>query len=648
MKSFPWQREWIYAALLAVLICAAVAAMSRAGMLNGPENVYGDLWHQLAGVRYQPQHVVIVSLDDETLEAYPDDPLVCWTPYFGRVMEVLRRVGARVIGLDYLYYVSIEPWLKKLNLPDGHHALAYDRPFKEQLNSGQVVMAAYLLDEEEPKKRKLVLPIQQYLSSLPRQLQDVGLINFYSDPDGVIRRYLPAMADDHGETLLTFAQLLVARARGQDPAAVIRRLQQDPAFRDWSAGNGQEAHLADFPVIGFAGPPDTFPRISFGSFLKPGAETDDQIRRLKDKIVIIAHEPRASQDIHATPYALSFWKWQGGDMRGPELHANIIETLLTGKFPRPVPGYLCSLYLFAILLGGTALFYRLSSWQGLAAAVVICLAGAFLAYLLFTRYRLLPVANLQLGIILSYMGILAIRLTGEERERARIRKIFGRYVAEEVVEKLLASGQLPDLGGDAFQVTVLFSDIRNFTTISESLHPHQVVEMLNTYFSQACEPILEQGGTVDKFIGDAVMAVFGSPAPYPDHARRALNAALAVAARAQEFRAWMAQRFGDQGLPEFKIGIGLHTGEAIVGNIGSPKRLEFTAIGDTVNTASRLEGLTKEMGCVILASRDTINTAGPGVVTGKREIRTVKGRKEPIEVYEVIGLEPESAPEETG
>jgi adenylate cyclase len=233
---------------------------------------------------------------------------------------------------------------------------------------------------------------------------------------------------------------------------------------------------------------------------------------------------------------------------------------------------------------------------------------------------------------------LGVRLTGEERQRTELRQIFGRYVADEVVEKLLNAKKRPDLGGDAYQVTVLFADIRNFTTISELLTPHETVEMLNTYFSRACEPILEQGGTLDKFIGDALMAVFGSPVPYPDHARRAIAAALAMTEMVQEFRAWMTSRFLNRGLPDFAIGIGLHTGEAIIGNIGSPKRLDFTAIGDTVNTASRLEGLTKELGWAIVASRDTIEKASPGVMTGGYEKMLVKGRKQSIEVFEVVGL----------
>jgi adenylate cyclase len=623
-------------AVLMLLVYGAVAAITWGGWLERPEEIYYDLWHQLAGVRYQPQHVVIVALDEPTLQEHPTEPLITWTPHFARVIEVLRRVGAKSIGMDYLFQVSISPWLQTLDLPPNHRSLNYDGPFKAQLASGRVILAGNLAGDAHGKA-KIIPPLEEYLLALPRRMQDVGLINFYNDDDGAIRRFVPALADDFGQVALTFGKLLALRAVNGDSEAALKRLRHDPALRAWSGVDPEGINTSTFPTIGFAGPPNTFPRISMGRFLAPGAEEDPAIKALMDKVVIIAYEPAALQDSHPTPYSLSLWQWQGSDMSGPEIHANIIETLLTGKFPRLIPHYLAGLYLVGILIAGTLLFYWLSPWRGLAAGLALCTLAALGAYLLFRQYWLLPAANAQLEIILSYIGLLGIKLTGEERERARIRKIFSRYVADEVVEKLLASGKLPDLGGEVFQVTVLFSDIRNFTTISESLGPRQVVEMLNTYLSQACEPILAQGGTVDKFIGDAVMAVFGAPVSYPDHARRALKAALDLAQKAREFRTWMEHRFGNLELPAFAIGIGLHTGEAIVGNIGSPKRLEYTSIGDTVNAASRLESLTKELGWTIVASQSTI-AAASGVVTGRHETRTVKGRHAPLEVFEVLGL----------
>jgi class 3 adenylate cyclase len=162
--------------------------------------------------------------------------------------------------------------------------------------------------------------------------------------------------------------------------------------------------------------------------------------------------------------------------------------------------------------------------------------------------------------------------------------------------------------------------------------------MLNAYFSRICEPILAEGGMVDKYIGDAVMAIFGAPVRHADHARRALAAGLGMKQQAEEFRTWMEERFSNRGLPEFRIGVGMHTGLAVIGDIGSAKRSDFTVIGDTVNAASRLEGITKEMGCVLVASAQTVQAAGAGVSTGRCEIVKVKGREEPIKVLEILGL----------
>ncbi len=610
------RRKFIYGLLLVVLIGAGAEVGRQSEWLQGQENRYYDLWHQLAGRRYEPQHVVIAAIDDQTRLEHLDEPLVFWSPHFARAIAVLRRVGARVIGLDILFSVSAESWLQKLKLPESEQSRTYDLPLREQLASGQVILAGDLAFDADGKEKPL-LPLPDYWASLPGKLDDVGLVKFYSDPDGVIRRLLPAMPTADGEAWVTFARLLEERAAAGGPA------RETPPLS----------------FIGFAGPPNTIPRISFRRLLLLGAEQDPQIRSLKGKVVIVAYEPSGIQDMHQTPYARGFLNIPGRLMSGAEVHANIVETLITGRRPRPVAIPYRLVYLLTVLVVGSLLFFRLAPVPGLAALGLLALSVAVFAFLMFRGYRLVPVAAPQLGLLGCYLGVLGFRLTGEERERLRLRQMFGRYVSEEVVEKILASGKQPDLGGEALQVTVLFADIRNFTTMSESLSAHEVVEILNTYFSRVCEPILEQGGTVDKFIGDAVMAVFGSPAPHADHARRALRAALAMAGKAREFHTWMERRFSNRGLPDFRIGIGVHTGEAVVGNIGSPQRFEFTAIGDTVNTASRLEGLTKELGWAIVASSDTLAAAGPGVVTGgSKEIR-VKGRREPVAVVEVQSLE---------
>ncbi|MBM4285094.1 MAG: adenylate/guanylate cyclase domain-containing protein [Deltaproteobacteria bacterium] len=662
-------REWVFGALLAAAIFAAVLVAGGAGWLERPENFYYGLWHRLAGQRYQPQNVVIVAVDDDTLAEHPDVPLVCWTPLFAQVLHRLRELNVRIIGLDYLYYVSIESWLRRLKLPGSDISRTFDLPFRRELGTGQVMMAATLgLDEDG--RRVVNLPIVDYYFSLPQPRYDVGLVNFYTDPDNVIRRYLPAMIADpevlpesihhpgESRTTLSFSQLLAARFQGREAAAEIKRLEEHPHFPDWNAASAKTVRLEAFPLIGFAGPPRTFSRVSFrrllgekkvtpsvytGEFLGEMAsgEAGSVVGAVWGKIAIVANEPSAMQDVHPTPYSQHFLGYEGEDMSGAEIHANIVETLLTDRFPRPVGRTWTLFYLGLALMGALVLFFRLSIWQGLASGPLLCLAVAGLSYLSFRSDLLLPAAPVQAAISLGYVGVLMIRLTGEERERTHIRQLFGRYVSDEVVERLLASGRRPDLGGEALTVTVLFSDIRGFTSMSEKLNARQVVEMLNAYFTRACEPILEEGGTVDKFIGDAVMAIFGAPVPYPDHPRRAVRAALALARMAQDFRPWMEEHFPESDLPPFSIGIGLHVGEAVVGNIGSPKRLEFTSIGDTVNLASRLESATKELGWTIVASRDIITAVGPGLLVGGQASLQLKGKKDPVEVFEILGLEDE-------
>ena len=234
--------------------------------------------------------------------------------------------------------------------------------------------------------------------------------------------------------------------------------------------------------------------------------------------------------------------------------------------------------------------------------------------------------------------VLGSRLTREERDKASIRRQFEGYASDDVVNLLLDGESKLDLKGQSMNITVLFSDIRNFTTITEKLTAHETVEFLNAYFPRIIDIIKAEGGRIDKFIGDAVMAEFGAPYPFPDHAARGLRAAAHMRTAAADFKGWMDKRFPNRGIPDFAIGIGIHTGNAVVGEIGTDVKKEFTAIGDTVNVASRLEGETKTLSCVIVASADTVRAAGGIAVTGKHDTIPVKGRAKFVEVYEILDV----------
>jgi adenylate cyclase len=605
------------------LAAGLAAAAARTDWVRSLENIYYDYAHILAGVRNVPERTALVAVDDETLAMLKDDPLAFWAPHFARAIGALTQAGVKAIGFDFLYQVSAESWLKKLNLPESDVSRSYDGPLRAAFASGNTVLIVHLVARQNGELELLMPPPDQLLL-LPRGVDDLGIANLYPDGDKHVRRFFPVLDPDPQKPGLSFALQLALRVAGADPSAP-----------EWTLAGTRFAREVRLLPIGYAGPPGTVPTVSMSRLLQPGAAADPKVRALKGKVVILAANNTGTPDAHFTPYSRGAAAVQ---MAGGEIHANIVETLLSGRYPAPPPSGVASLYAALVALVATLCFFRLPVQWGALAAAGFAIAIPLLAYAAFLGNLVLPAAEPQIGVGLVFLAVLGLRLTGEERERARIRQLFGRYVSDEVVEKLLADKDRPDLQGEAATVTVLFSDIRNFTTLSERLSAHEVVEMLNAYFSRACEPILAQGGTVDKYIGDAVMALFGSPVKHPDHARRAVRAALGVARAAEGFGQWMRERFPGKDLPEFGVGIGLHTGEAVIGDIGTPKRRDFTAIGDTVNAASRLEGITKEMGCRIVASEATVRSAGQGVVTGKSENVKVKGKSEPIKVFEVLEL----------
>ncbi|MBK9521143.1 MAG: adenylate/guanylate cyclase domain-containing protein [Rhodocyclaceae bacterium] len=611
---------------LAVTVFALLIALGseRMGWLQNYENIYYDYWHQLSGVRRVSQYAAVVAVDDDTLLLYRDDPLAFWAPHFAQAMQTLTDVGAKSVGLDFIYAVSAEAWLHKLNLPDSDISRNYDSPFRAQLAQGKKILIAQLV-ETSLGDMEVMGPPQEHLLMLPNGAFDTGIANLYPDDDKLVRTFYPVVIDDEKFPGVGFAMQLVLRAMDGDSLA-----------SNWKIAGETYQRQRERRKIGYVGPPGSMLTVSMSRLLKPDALSDPLVQQLKGRVVIIAPNDIGTSDRHFTPYSRQLLGASTEPMIGGEIHANIIETILSGNYPRAMSLWVLWPTLLLELVAAVIIFQRLHPVKGLAFGVLLSVLVLLAAYTLFQRDVLMSVGPFHLALATAYLTTLGLRLTGEERERAQLRSMFGQYVSDVVVDKLIAEGQRPNMGGEKLEVTVLFSDIRNFTTISEKLDAEEVVEMLNAYFGLTCEPILEQGGMVNKFIGDAVMAIFGSPVHYEDHARRALLAAQGMAREAIKFKAWMEKRFPDRGLPEFGIGIGVHSGPAVMGDIGSVKRREFTAIGDTVNAASRLEGVTKEMKCVIAASAASVTAGGEGIRTGKREIIYVKGKAEPLEVFEIL------------
>ncbi len=636
-RSRRW-RTWQVPLIVFVLSFGLAETVHRSGVLEPLDYLYTDLWHVLAGQRFTAEHVVMVTIDDQTLAAHTDQPLAFWSPLFAKATSNLRKAGVQQIGIDFLFAISPENWVRQLDETVAEILRDYDLNMRQELNAGGVVLvgtSSRAMEEGQPDQ--LVLPQVNFLYSVPDfDLEaHIGLADLIVDGDGAVRRFniVPdislAKEEREGAPRFSLSALLA-----------LRHLDLPLDADKWQFGT-QEVAARDILPISFVGPPGSIPTVSMSALLDDDALRLPAVTALAGKVVIIGALYSGMGDVHFTPYSRSLIGNSGNLMPGPEIQANVLETLLSGKLTQPLARHWQSALLVAVLLLATFGFVRTSPWQGFVLLLVFLLLPLAIGLGLFRSFQLWSPAYIQLGVIAAFMLAFGQRLTGEAREKARIRGIFDRYVSDTVVDLLVDSDELPDLGGKTVTITILFSDIRNFTTISEALEAAEVVEMLNEYFERVCKPILDNGGTIDKFIGDAVMVQFGAPLHFPDHARRAIQSAFAMGEAAEEFAGWMRDRFPDRELPVFSIGIGMHTGDAVVGNIGSRRRSEYTAIGDAVNLASRLEGVTKQMGCQIVASRATLDAAGPGVRTGRSEVLSVKGRAEQVEAVEIIAFDEE-------
>lgn len=627
------RRQWRWLVLVVVMAVALAEAAYRSGLLAPLDALYSDAWHRLAGTRGAPRHVALVVVDQATLVRFGDEPLAFFGPQFATAIERLRALGASVIGLDFLLAISPDAWLAKVEGPQGARARVYDAALRQAIAEGDVVLAAGLARDDKGGGDRYALPHPDYLLAIPELdlTNHVGLAEVHADRDGVVRRYViepvaQAPADYAGLAMpeLSFAALLARRHRQRGGAG-------------GEAVNGQAHHIA------YLGPPGSMPRLSLTHLLSAEPK-DPLLGTFAGKVVIIGADFPGMGDIHFTPYSTGFVAGSRQLMGGAELQANIVESLLSGRNLHElsartrigVSAALAALVVLALLLSASL---PIGTAVALLAGSLVIASG----YPLFTQGFLVSVAAWHGALLAAFVGGVVLLFTGEARQRARLAGLFGRYLSDAAVKVLLRGDQMPKLGGSLSHITVLFSDIRNFTTLSEQLSPGEVVEVLNEYFERVCQPVLEQGGSIDKYIGDAIMVEFGTPLPTTDHALRAVRVALRMRVIALEFRAWMAQRFPDRDLPEFAIGIGIHTGDAIVGSIGSRRRSEFTAIGDTVNIASRLEGITKVFHADIVASEATVSAAGREQLRlGRSDVVSVKGHRQPVVIHEILDLATET------
>jgi adenylate cyclase len=351
---------------------------------------------------------------------------------------------------------------------------------------------------------------------------------------------------------------------------------------------------------------------------------------IRDRIVFVGATAAGTYDLRVTPMSPV--------LPGVEKHATVAANILNRRFLQR-PDWVELLEAGGILIWPLFLSWLLPGFRPVASVglVVVVWAGFYGAvHLAFLRGLWLPLVYPSLAMALAFVGITVYRVLTEERQRLWTKRAFQRFVNPEVVEQLVANPAALQFGGELRDLTVLFSDIRDFTGYSERHPPQEVVEMLREYLTRMTNHVLAEQGTVDKFIGDAVMAIFGAPVPLPDHAERACRAALAMTREMRDLRG----KWAIGGREPFHIGIGINTGKMVVGNLGSEQLFDYTVIGDEVNVGVRLETLNKEYQTMnnIIISESTYLAAKDVLDVRRLGETMVKGKTYPVVVYELLGV----------
>ena len=385
-------------------------------------------------------------------------------------------------------------------------------------------------------------------------------------------------------------------------------------------------------LIHYAGNYRAFRYISYYDVLKRRVPA----RFFERKIVLVGASAPGLTDLRSVPFSAQF--------PGVEIHANVLHTILSGDFLRKVDFDIVALVVILSAITTGILAMALSPlYGGIGIAVCWMVYAYFSLFTMFQDHnRWLDLTRPTLSVVFVYTSAMAYRYLTEEREKRRVKGFFQTYVSPELVEQLLEDPTLAELGGRKQEVTVFFSDIAGFTTISEDMKPEELVPFLNEYLTAMTGIVLEHGGTVDKFEGDAVMAFFGAPVPLPDHALAACEASLKM----QKELIALREKWAREGRPELHIRIGLDTGEVIVGNMGSKDKMDYTVMGDRVNTASRLEGVNKMYGTGIMMSEHTYEQVEEKVIVRELDVTQVKGRHEALRIYELLGLRSEGVSKE--
>ncbi|MFC1541353.1 CHASE2 domain-containing protein [Candidatus Latescibacterota bacterium] len=628
----------LFYALICVSVILVVNILNVFQIFDKTEFASRDLRFRIRGVQEAPDDIVIVAIDPQTLDMLG---LIGMPPrdYHVPVIEHLFMAGAKAVLFDVEFFVyrgEIEP---------GN--IAPSPSFTDSLFAESLFMYP-----ETIIGRKIAISVEDATSqsagesplppSLFQNQKQIAYVDMFQDSDSSIRRALPISYDmgDEEQWQYSFALRAAMYAMDADTA--------------WVDPGGHKIYVGDRVIpLDDSNPPtmiinyytdeDTFARennyISYEQVMDPGEfgiQALMKAERFKDKVVLIGATFPESHDSKITPFYLGTSLFNPSEylMYGVHVHKNIADTIISGQFIQPVRKWQFFFLVLFMSVLATVINYRFRGFIGLFLSVflIIVYTGAAL-YLFINNRLLLPlVAPAYATVGINYISVVTYNYLMERKQKTMIKGMFSQYLPGSVVNELIQNPDMLSLGGEERVMSVIFSDVAGFTTISESLSPTGLVELLNEYLTAMSDVVFKYNGIIDKYEGDAIMAEFGAPLEDKDHALNACYTAIEM----QEQLAVLREKLLSEGKAEIRARVGINSGPMVVGNMGSLMTFDYTVMGDNVNLSSRLEGANKEYGTYIMCSEATRKMVEHEIITRELDLLRVKGKTEGVLVHEVL------------
>lgn len=581
------------------------------------------------------ENIALILIDQYSLDLYEEELGLSWPwprQIYSSVIRFLNRGRVKAICFDLMMSENSRYGIED----DENLGLA-------MREAGNVFLPFFLSQEKkEDKEEKIKLLIRfarhgnsdtlknilaansvtTAVESLLLSCRGAGNVQFSSDADSIFRR-LPLLFSYEG---LLLPSLPLALAEFLLGTQNLRKIPQDSSGR---------------MIIRYYGPSGTYRTYSIAAIINSWALIEEgkppqiQPQEFQGKVVFIGGSAPGLLDLRPTPFSPVY--------AGTEIQATATDNLLQKDFIRIPPKFftILAIFFFALFTGIGAsrlkevwvlsLFFLFALVLPALSAIITFFSGYWMGFVV-------P----ELAILLSFISASLLNYSFEGKQRRFIKNVFRYYLSPDVIERILRNPELLRLGGEKREITSFFSDVAGFTAISESLSPEELVNLLNAYLSEMTEIILSHGGTLDKYEGDAIVAFWNAPLDQPDHALKACRAALRCLKRLEELRPFFRERYGS----EISMRIGINSGLAVVGNMGSGCRFDYTAMGDTVNLASRLEGACKQYGVCLLIGEKTAEQVKEALVIREVDIIRVVGKRKPARVFEIIGEKETVTPSE--